>query len=56
MPGLEIVVAQGWKTATLKHLWSIMVKIALSPHLVGRPVIRSIMTVLNGRVSIVVGM
>ena len=56
MPGLEMVVAQGRKTAALKHPWSTMVKIALNPHLVGSPMIRSMVMVLNGSMSRVVGM
>ena len=48
--------AQGKKTAALKHPWSTIIRIALNPHLVGSPVIRSMVTVLNRSVLRVVGM
>ena len=56
MPGLEMVISQGRKTAALEHQWSTIVKIALNPHLADSPVIRSMATVLNRSVSGVVGM
>ena len=45
IPGLEMFVVQGRKIAALEHLWSMIVKIALKPHLLGSPVIRSMATV-----------
>ena len=49
-------VVHGRKIAALEHLWSTIVRIALKPHLLGSPVIRSIAMVWNGRVPGVVGM
>ena len=56
MLGLEMVVVQGKKTAALEHLWSTIIKIALNPCLVGSPVIKSMVIVLNRSVSGSVGM
>ena len=53
MPGPEMVVLHGRKTAALEHPWSTIVRMALKPLLASRPIIRSIATVLNGRVSVV---
>ena len=55
IPGLEMFMVQGKKIAALEHSWSIIVKMALKPHLLGSPVIRSITTVWNERVCGVVG-
>jgi hypothetical protein len=43
-----MVVEQGRKIATCKHLWSTMVSMASCPSLSGRPVIRSIAIWENG--------
>ena len=50
-----MVVVQGRKIAALEHPWSTIVRMALKPHLLGSPVIKSIATVWNGRVCGAVG-
>ena len=56
IPGPEIFVVHGKKITALEHPWSTIVRIALKPHLLGSPVMRSIAMVWNGRVSGAVGM
>jgi hypothetical protein len=46
-----IVVVQGRKRAAHEHPWSTIVRIASCPQCSGRPVIKSIDTLWNGRVS-----
>ena len=48
-------IVHGRKIAALEHPWLTIVRMALNPHLLGSPVIRSIDTVWNGRVPGVVG-
>ena len=55
IPGPEMLVVQGRKTATLEQPWSTIVKMALKPCLLGSPMIRSIATVWNGSVFGAVG-
>ena len=55
IPGLDMFVVQGRKIAALEHLWSTIVRMALKPHLLGSPVIRSMAMVWNRSVFGVVG-